>query len=53
MLPKEFLCITHRLLAQKDFSGLLAHQIDVIRRTGCECNIEMLWLWYDITDTNE
>lgn len=32
MLPIEFLCITHRLLAQKDFSDLLAQQIGMVRR---------------------
>ena len=48
VIPKIFLCIDHQLKIQTPLSGLLAHQIDVIRRTGCDCNIEMLWLWYDL-----
>lgn len=48
MIPKIFLCIDHQLTVETPLSGLLAHQIDVVRRTGCECNMEMIWLWYDL-----
>ena len=61
MIPKEFLCIEHQDNIVTPPSGSLAHQIDQVRRDGCECNIETIWLWYDLigfqydllTDENE
>lgn len=48
MIPNEFLCVTHQDKLETPPSGSLAHQIDGIRRTGCDCNMEMIWLWYDL-----
>ena len=48
MIPKEFLCIDHQVLAETAPRGSLKHQIDKVRRQGCDCNIEMIGLWYDL-----
>lgn len=48
MIPKELLCIFHQELSEETFYGVLYHQLDVIRRTGCDCDMDILWLWYDL-----
>lgn len=48
MIPAEMLCNVHNKEPITPPKGQMMHALDVIRRTECECDMDVLWLWYDL-----
>lgn len=48
MLPDEYLCVEHKKVHQTAPKWPLYRIIEEIRRSQCECDVDILYQWYDL-----